>query len=79
MYTTLNATVRQGRIELLDDYALPDNVALLVTVIDDFLPERLTLAQHLQRGLTDVLLHHTVVVNTRDELLNHLDHIFSQE
>jgi hypothetical protein len=67
MYTTLHATVRQGRIELLDNFTLPENVPLLVTVLDDPLPEHLTLAQHLQRGLTDVLLRRTVVVRSEDE------------
>jgi hypothetical protein len=79
MYTTLKATVRQGRIELLDDLTLPENVTLLVTVLDDLLPEHLTLAQHLQRGLTDVLLHRTTVVRSEDELKNHLDFIFGQD
>jgi hypothetical protein len=79
IYTTLKATVRQGKIELLDDFPLPENATLLVTVIDDLLPEHLSLAEHLQRGLTDVLLRRTTVVRSEDELKNHLDRIFAQD
>lgn len=68
MYTTLRATVRQGKIELLDNFTLPDNVTLLVTVLDDALLEQLTLGQHLQRGLNDILHHRTNLVRSEDEL-----------
>lgn len=79
MYATLKATVRQGKIELLDSFVLPENVTLLVTILDDSLPEQLTLAEHLQRGLNDVLHHHTTVVRSTGELKNHLDSLFSQD
>jgi hypothetical protein len=78
-YTTLKATVRQGKIELLDDFPLPENVTLLVTVIDDLLLEQLSLAEHLQSGLTDVLLRRTTLVRSEDELKNHLDRVFAQD
>ncbi len=79
MYTTLKATVRQGRIELLDNFILPENVTLLVTVLDILKPEQLTLAEHLQHGLTDVLLQRTTVVRSADELKSHLDSLFAQD
>jgi len=80
MYTTLKATVRQGKIELLDAFTLPENITLLVTVLDDVaLLEQLTLAEHLQRGLNDVLHQRTTVVRSETELKNHLDSIFGQD
>ena len=45
---------------------------------DELLPEHFSLAQHLQRGLTDVLLQHTTVVRSEDALKSHLDAIFAQ-
>lgn len=35
MYTTLKAIVRQGKTELLDHFALPENITLLITVLHD--------------------------------------------
>lgn len=79
MYTTLKATVRQGKIELLDNFVLPENVILLVTVLDEALLEELTLAEHLQRGLNDVLHYRTTVVTSESELKSHLDSVFGQD
>jgi hypothetical protein len=79
MYATLKATVRQGKIELLDNFTLPENVTLLVTVLEDSLPEQLTLSAHLQRGLNDILHQRTTVVRSERELKNHLDAVFGQD
>ena len=38
-YMTIRATVRQGKVELLDDITLPEDATLLVTVLDDVLLE----------------------------------------
>ena len=54
MYQTLCATVRNGQIALLDKTKLPNNIMLLVTVIEDVSPQTLTLGEHLVRGLSDV-------------------------
>jgi len=79
MYTTFKATVRQGKIELLDNFTLPENITLLVTVLDDPFFEQLTLSEHLHRGLNDVLRNRITVVRSEDELKNHLDSIFGQD
>jgi len=34
MYQTLKGTVRQGRIEILENIALPENATVLVTILE---------------------------------------------
>lgn len=75
-YMTVRATVRQGKIELLDEIHLPEDTTLLVTVLDDDLLERLTLGDHLLAGLQDALAGRATQVNTEEELKAHLDAIF---
>ncbi|MCB9101237.1 MAG: hypothetical protein H6632_16990 [Anaerolineales bacterium] len=76
MYSTLKATVRQGKIELLEAATLPENSMLLVVVLDDVAPEGLSLGEHLIAGLQDVQLGRVTEVNTEQELADHLDTIF---
>ena len=77
MYSTLKATVRQGKIELLEEATLPENSLLLVVVLDDIDLEGLSLSEHLIAGLQDVRLRRVTEVNTEQELTDHLDTIFS--
>ena len=76
MYSTLKATVRQGKIELLEEATLPENSLLLVVVLDDIDLEGLSLSEHLIAGLQDVQLGRVTEVNTEQELADHLDAIF---
>jgi hypothetical protein len=78
MYQTLKAVVRRGRIELLDDVALPESASALVTILEEVQPETLTLGEHLQRGLTDVARQRSTRVSTAKQLQRHLDHVFAQ-
>ena len=39
-YMTIRATVRHGKVELLDDITLPEDATLLVTVLDDVILEQ---------------------------------------
>ncbi len=76
MYPTLKATVRRGKIELLDDVALPEQATVLVTIMEDLSPADLTLGEHLTRGLADVALDRVTRVNTSKQLKHHLDTVF---
>ena len=76
MYATLKATVRDGKIRLLDQIALPENSNLLVTVLDDYLDSSLTLGDHLIAGLEDILQGRVTTVSTPQELTQHLDTLF---
>jgi hypothetical protein len=78
MYPTLKATVREGKIQLLEEIILPEHAILLVTVLDDITLEALTLGEHLIAGLQDMLLNRTIAVNTPEELERHLDTIFEE-
>jgi hypothetical protein len=78
MYTTLKAKVRQGRIELLEPASLPENAFLLVVVLDDFDPQRLTLSEHLLAGLEDMRLRRVTEVDTPQALTDHLDAVFNE-
>lgn len=77
MYPTLRATVRQGRVELLEDITLPEDATLLITVLDDSVLEALSLGDHLIAGLQDVMLGRVTEVNTPEELDHHLDVVFN--
>lgn len=76
-YMTVRATVRQGKIELLDDIYLPEDATLLITLLDDVL-DRYTLGDHLVAGLQDVLIGRGTEVTTEEELRTHLDTIFRE-
>jgi hypothetical protein len=76
MYQTLKATVRRGRIELVDDVTLPEKAALLVTIMEEVSPEALTLGEHLTRGLADVGRRRATKVGTNLQLERHLDSVF---
>jgi hypothetical protein len=78
MYPTLKATVRQGQIQLLEEADLPENATLLVIVLDDVSPEKLTLGDHLTGGLQDIMLGRVTEVNTVEELAEHLDAVFNE-
>ena len=78
-YQTLKATVQSGRILLLDPINLPANTPLLVTVLNDVTDfDELTLGEHLINGLEDVLYGRVTVVDSSEELNNHLNTIFSE-
>jgi hypothetical protein len=76
MYQTLKATVRRGKIELLDDVTLPEKATVLVTVLEDLSPADLTLGEHLTRGLADVAQGRVTKVSTSRQLKHHLDSVF---
>ena len=78
MYPTLKARVHKGRIELVEKIALPENAAVLVTVLEEIQPEMLTLGEHLARGLEDMARGRTTKVRTAKELKRHLDSIFGE-
>lgn len=75
MYTTIKATVRKGKIELLESVNLPEDATLLVTFLDDVSLENLTLGEHLVSGLQDVLEGRYDEVTTSQELEQHLENI----
>ncbi len=75
IYPTLRATVRKGKIQLLDDVHLPENALILVTVMDEIAIESLTLGEHLAAGLQDVLLGRVAETQTPQETASHLDEV----
>ena len=77
-YMTIRATVRQGKVELLDDITLPEDATLLVTVLDDVVLEQYTLGDHLIAGLEDVLLRRTTDVNGEQELADYFDTVLGK-
>lgn len=77
-YMTIRATVRQGKVELLDDITLPEDATLLVTVLDDIVLEQYTLGDHLIAGLEDVLAGRVTAASDERELTNYLDAVFGQ-
>ena len=77
-YMTIRATVRHGKVELLDDITLPEDATLLVTVLDDVILEQYTLGDHLITGLEDVLAGRTTEVTSDQELANYLDVVLGQ-
>jgi hypothetical protein len=74
-YMTIRATVRQGRVELLDEVLLPEDATLLVTILDNDIFDRYNLGDHLIAGLQDILDGRTSEVTTEEELKAHLDAI----
>lgn len=76
IYPTLRATVRKGKIQLLDKVQLPENALILVTVMDEIAMDSLTLGEHLVVGLQDMLLGRITQAHTSQELASHLDDVF---
>jgi hypothetical protein len=76
IYPTLRATVRHGKIQLLDKVQLPENALILVTVMDEIATDSLTLGEHLVVGLQDILLGRVTHANTSQEMRTHLDEVF---
>lgn len=76
IYPTLRATVRNGKIQLLDDIKLPEDAALLVTIMDENSMSTLTAGERLAAGLQDILLGRLTEVNTPEEMSAHLDAVF---
>lgn len=74
-YMTIRATVRQGKVELLDEVLLPEDATLLVTILDNDIFDRYNLGDHLIAGLQDILDGRTSEVTTEEELKAHLDAI----
>ena len=77
-YMTIRATVRHGKVELLDDITLPEDATLLVTVLDDVVLEQYTLGDHLIAGLEDVLLRRTTDENGEQELADYFDTVLGK-
>ena len=75
VYPTLRATVRKGKIQLLDKVQLPENALILVTVMDEAAIDSLTLGERLAAGLQDVLLGRVTEVETAQEIRSHLDKV----
>lgn len=75
IYPTLRATVRKGKIQLLDDAKLPENALVLVTVMDEAAVESLTLGERIAAGLQDILFGRTVQVKSAQEMNAHLDKV----
>ena len=75
VYPTLRATVRKGKIQLLDKVQLPENALILVTVMDEAAIDSLTLGERLAAGLQDVLLGRVTEVKTAQEIRSHLDKV----
>lgn len=78
LYPTLKATVREGRIQLLDSVELPENATLLVTILDESIVENLSLGEHLAVGLQNVLMGQFTEINSPKELAYHLDTVLSE-
>ena len=76
IYPTLRATVRNGKIQLLDDIKLPEDAAILVTIMDENSMSTLTAGERLAAGLQDILLGRLTEVNTPEEMSVHLDAVF---
>ena len=78
IYPTLRATVRKGKIQLLDEVQLPENALILVTVMDEAALESLMLGERLAAGLQDVLLGNVTEVTTDQEMKSHLDKVLGK-
>ncbi len=75
IYPTLRATVRKGKIQLIDEAKLPENALILVTVMDEAAVESLTIGERIAAGLQDILFGRTVEVNSVQEMNAHLDNV----
>jgi hypothetical protein len=79
MYQTIKATVRGGKIELLEDIILPENAPLLVTILDVDTADKLTLGNHLIYGLQDIVSGNVVEVQDEMELPHYLNALFQNK
>jgi len=79
IYPTLKATVRQGKIQLLDEVNLPENTVVLVTVMDDAAIDALSLGERMIASLQDILVGHVTEISSPRDLTKHLDSLFSKE
>ncbi|NOX61458.1 MAG: hypothetical protein GXP42_05870 [Chloroflexi bacterium] len=77
MYPTLKATVRKGKIELLDDVTLPENATLLITVMENESFESLSLGEHLIAGLEDLKAGRSTTADSMESLERHLDAVLT--
>jgi len=75
VYPTLRATVRKGKIQLLDEVQLPENALILVTVMDEAAVDSLSLGERLAAGLQDALLGRFTEVKTPQEMNAHLNNV----
>ena len=78
IYPTIKATVRHGQIHFLEDVTLPEDAALLITVLEQDAFEPLTMGKHLIVGVEDVLSGQVTETTTTTELSRHLDTIFNE-
>jgi hypothetical protein len=78
IYPTLRATVRKGKIQLLDNINLPEDTPLLVTIVDEMAVETLNLGERIAAGLQDILLDRITQVDTPQELIAHLDGVLNE-
>jgi len=78
IYPTLRATVRKGKIQLLDNINLPEDTHLLVTIVDEMAVETLNLGERIAAGLQDILLDRITQVDTPQELIAHLDGVLNE-
>ncbi len=78
IYPTLRATVRKGKIQLLDNINLPEDTPLLVTIVDEMAVETLGLGERIAAGLQDILLDRITQVDTPKELIAHLDEVLNE-
>ncbi len=78
VYPTLRATVHKGVIQLLDNINLPDDIPLLVTVMDETAVETLSPGERLAGGLQDILLGRVAEVASPETLSAHLDKVLSE-
>ncbi len=76
IYPTIKAVVHRGKVKLLDDVHLPENAALLITVLEENALNYFSLGEHLTAGLQDILSGQITEIATTDELEHHLDAIF---
>lgn len=79
MYQTIKATVREGKIELLENITLPENISLLVTVLDADTAEKLSLSDHFMSGLQDIISGNVVTVKDEMELNRYLNVLFQNQ
>jgi len=78
IYPTLRATIRKGKIQLLDEFQLPEDALLLVTIIDETVVEKLSLGERLAGSLQDILLGRVTEVSSPESLSAHLDKVLSE-
>lgn len=78
IYPTLRATVRKGKIQLLDNISLPEDALLLVTIMDEMAVETLSLGERMAAGLQDILLDRITRVDTPRALTAHLDKVLNE-